>query len=78
MKDLVLEIESESTFSHDLGHVDTAEAGYPVGDEIVAEGTSSKYMIQIIDTMINFSLCVLAYIYLYSFIYPFLIFVQVM
>jgi hypothetical protein len=53
----VLEIESESTFSHDLGHVDTAEAGYPVGDEIVAEGTSSKYMIQIIDTMINFSLC---------------------
>ena len=74
----VLEIESESTFSHDLGHVDTAEAGYPVRDEIVAEGTSSKYMIQIIDTMINFSLCVLAYIYLYSFIYPFLIFVQVM
>jgi len=56
----VLEIESDSTFSHDPGHVDTAEAGYPVGDEMVAEGTSSKYMIQIIDTMINFSLCVLA------------------
>lgn len=34
----VLEIESESTFSHELGHFDTAEAGYPVGDEIVAEG----------------------------------------
>lgn len=34
----VLEIESESTFSHELGHVDTSEAGYSVGDEIVAEG----------------------------------------
>jgi hypothetical protein len=53
----VLEIESESTLSQDLGHVDTSEAGYLVGDEIVAGGTSSNYMIQIIDTMINFSLC---------------------
>ncbi|KAJ1408631.1 hypothetical protein SESBI_23413 [Sesbania bispinosa] len=34
----VLEIKSESTLSHDLGHVDTVEACYPVRDEIVTEG----------------------------------------
>lgn len=42
--DKVPEIKSESTFSHDLGHVDTAEACYPVRDEIVTEGTLSKHM----------------------------------
>ncbi|GAU39470.1 hypothetical protein TSUD_159010 [Trifolium subterraneum] len=31
-------IESDSTFLHDLDHVDTAEVSYPVRDEIVAEG----------------------------------------
>ncbi|CAI8613162.1 unnamed protein product [Vicia faba] len=34
----VPEIETESTFSHDLGHVHTSEAGYSVRDDIVAEG----------------------------------------
>ncbi|XP_045792871.1 uncharacterized protein LOC123887984 isoform X1 [Trifolium pratense] len=34
----VPEIESDSTLSHDLDHVDTAEISYPVRDEIVAEG----------------------------------------
>ncbi|XP_061360051.1 uncharacterized protein LOC133304094 [Gastrolobium bilobum] len=33
----VQEIKSESNFSHDLGHVDTAEACNSVGDEIVTE-----------------------------------------
>jgi hypothetical protein len=41
----VPEIESDSTFSHDLDHVDTAEVSYHVRDEIVAEGTSLKCMI---------------------------------
>ncbi|KAK2361995.1 Phosphatidylinositol N-acetyglucosaminlytransferase subunit P protein [Trifolium repens] len=34
----VPEIDSDSTFSHDLDHVDTAEVSYHVRDEIVAEG----------------------------------------
>ncbi|WJX82982.1 hypothetical protein P8452_65678 [Trifolium repens] len=34
----VPEIDSDSTFSHDLDHIDTAEVSYHVGDEIVAEG----------------------------------------
>ncbi|XP_058764188.1 uncharacterized protein LOC131637609 isoform X1 [Vicia villosa] len=34
----VPEIETESTFSYDLGHVDTSEADYLVRDDIVAEG----------------------------------------
>ncbi|KAK7295088.1 hypothetical protein RJT34_17991 [Clitoria ternatea] len=34
----VQEIKSQPHFSHDLGHVDTSEACYPVRDEIVAEG----------------------------------------
>jgi hypothetical protein len=41
----VPEIDSDSTFSHDLDHVDTAEVSYHVRDEIVAEGTSLKCMI---------------------------------
>lgn len=34
----VPEIETESTFSYDLGHVGTSEADYSVRDDIVAEG----------------------------------------
>ncbi|KAI5428667.1 uncharacterized protein LOC127127082 isoform X2 [Lathyrus oleraceus] len=34
----VPEIETKSTFSHDLGHDDNVEARYPVRDDIVAEG----------------------------------------